>query len=157
MATRPTDPLTKEEQDKVLLLDPLMQQVALLHRQRVLERGVPFGPFTSTVRSPEHQELLHQADPTKAVPAGRSKHEIGFAYDASGPRTSDEWDVFGAEAEKLGLKWGGRFRTREPWHVELPHTRGELQTYRALKLLGIALVIGIGGAILVKTTGGKRG
>lgn len=155
MATRSTDPLTKVEQDKVLLLDPLMQQISLLHRQRVLERGVPFA-FTSTTRSPEQQEALHKADPTLAVPAGRSKHEIGFAYDANGPRTSDEWDVFGAEAEKLGLKWGGRFRTREPWHVELANTRAELQTYRALKLLGIALVIGIGGAILVKTTGGKK-
>ena len=52
-----------------------------------------------------------------AAPVGRSYHNYGFALDVA--ITPARWDTFGAIAEGLGFRWGGRFSKREPWHIDL--------------------------------------
>lgn len=77
-------------------------------------------------RSTDLQRRLYQAwlDRGKrglpAAPPGRSKHERT-------PAEATDWRIppghvhdFGAIAERVGLKWGGRFSTPDPVHVELP-------------------------------------
>lgn len=55
---------------------------------------------------------------TAAAP-GRSYHNYGFAVDVSlQPASSQAWQTFGALAEAVGFRWGGRFSTPEPWHID---------------------------------------
>ncbi len=91
--------------------------------------------ITQTWRSPEYQAELHAANPTGAVPAGRSKHEFtidgnpaskafDFAlYDENGLYITDGTDLWyddaGQIAKKLGLVWGGDFSHPDPDHIEL--------------------------------------
>jgi hypothetical protein len=52
---------------------------------------------------------------TPALP-GRSTHNYGLAFDAVAPGHQEE---LGQLAERLGLFWGGRFRTPDPVHFQL--------------------------------------
>lgn len=55
---------------------------------------------------------------TAAAP-GRSYHNYGFAVDVSlQPASSQAWARFGQVAEAVGFRWGGRFSTPEPWHLD---------------------------------------
>lgn len=149
--------LTAAEIAVVLSLDPLLQSLALAHRQACLAQGVPFV-FRSGYRSFGHQLLLYELNVTlKDLPGipelraqhpefkattpakpGTSKHERAAAYDADHGNDL-QTVVFGQEAEKLGLRWGGRFQhadgTPSPdyEHCELPHSLAELDTWRALR------------------------
>lgn len=125
-------------------LNAVFRPVALLHRQRSLARGIPFR-FNSGFRSlAKQRELFERLPRGQAAPPGRSLHEIGFAYDIAGPTNSVQWDIVGSEGEKLGLGWGGRFRTvREPWHFQAPLTRSELQRSQIFRNLAFLSVVGV--------------
>ena len=134
--------LSRAEKDIVDGLDPTMRDIALRHRQRVVDRGISFR-FTSGLRSLARQrELFDSLPPGQVATPGTSLHEIGFAYDITGP-TANQWDTVGIEGEALGLTWGGRFRTvREPWHFQAPETRAQLRRVQVLKLAAIISVLG---------------
>lgn len=136
--------LSAAETEIVNSLDGALRPLALLHRQAVLDAGIPFT-FISGWRSYDYQALLH-SDPTRVSAApGDSKHEIGMAYDGSGPRNATEWAIYGDLAERLGLVWGGRFKPRaDNQHVEFAGTRADLATYRAvLAAAGIAAAVAV--------------
>lgn len=149
MATRPTQPLTAHEAEIVASLDSTMQPFALQHRHAVLSRGVPYV-FTSGFRSRSDQRHLWEEDPSNALEPGKSMHELGFAWDATGPRDSDEWAVFGEEADKFGLEWGGHFRKPSLWHIEVPGSRRRLAQFRTMKLVLVASTVGLAGWLLIR-------
>lgn len=156
MATKPGQPLSDSEAEIVASLDSTFQPFALRHREAVLSRGVPFV-FISGLRSKSQDAALYEHPPTGvAAKPGQSKHEIGFAYDATGPRTDGEWDIYAQEAERLGLESGVRYRpTPDKPHVEAPQPRADLAFTRALKLAAVGVAIGIVGLIAMNASKGK--
>ena len=144
-------PLAPDEVPIFLSLDPIFQPFALAHRSACLSQGIPFH-FRSGWRSYGHQLLLYELNVTFAddvnvtallanhpefkatTPAkpGTSKHERAFAYDADHGNAL-QTAIFGSEAERLGLVWGGRFQPRPDYaHVEAPDDLATLDAYRAL-------------------------
>jgi hypothetical protein len=150
--------LSPTEAAIVASLDPLFQPLALQHRAACLAAGLPFT-FTSGLRSFAEQGRL-KAEPgrvTPAAPPGSSKHEVGFAYDFDGPRSAKEWLRAGELAEALGLRWGGRFTPKaDNYHVEAPQSRGELFTFRLVKLAFLPLAL-VGVALLAQGKGKSNG
>lgn len=143
MATRASAPLTPAEAEIVAGLDPLIQPYALLHRDRLLQRSIPYV-FISGRRSRDLQASLHEDPKRVSARPGKSAHEIGFAWDATGPRNAAEWEIFGQEAEALGLEWGGRYRPKPDFpHVETREKRDTLATYQYLKLAAVGLTVGL--------------
>lgn len=74
--------------------------------------------ITSGWRSPERQKQLYrQKGPRLVATPGKSFHEYGFAVDiqTSPPRALSR---VGRIAEEFGLRWGGRFKQKEPWHID---------------------------------------
>jgi hypothetical protein len=130
----------------IATLDPLAQGLALKHRDACINRGLPYY-LTAGGRDRATQAMLREKLGSGAAPAGKSKHEVGAAWDANNqagrPMTDAQWAIFGTEAEKLGLVWGGRFASRDLGHVELPQTRAQLAVYRGLKLTALALTVGV--------------
>ena len=146
-------PLNDAQSEIVAGLDSAFQPLALAHRKAVLERGIPFT-FISGLRSRSQQDVLFHNPPTGVAAApGSSKHEVGFAYDATGPRSQEEWAVFGQLAVDLGMTWGGNFRKPDNPHVEFAATRADLASYRTVKLLGIASLLTIGAAVAIRKVG----
>lgn len=152
--------LPATEQEIVLSLDPDLLPLALAHRAMVQQAGIPYK-FISGLRSRSFQQVLYDAaltDPAKfAAEPGNSKHEIGYAWDATGPRTNAEWLVFGRAAESLGLRWGGTFKDEqgrlmlsERPHVERPEPRSTLAVVRAVKLASVAAILGATAYVAVK-------
>lgn len=158
MATKPGEPLTAQELELVAGLDTAFQPFALRHRGRVLTRNIPFT-FTDGRRSFKQQATLYaerEGKPNQvAVPAGTSKHELGFAYDFSGPRTEQERKIAAAEAVALGLESGINYRPNpEPWHVEAPTARATLATIQAMRIAALAVTLGIAGVIVYQRVKG---
>jgi len=110
-------------------LDAAFEPLALEHRKLALEAGLPFE-FVSGRRSRSRQAAL-AADRTRtrpAAPPGRSKHEVGLAYDlrASG-LTPAQLQRLGELGESIGLRWGGRFTPRpDPNHFEASWPSGRV-------------------------------
>jgi D-alanyl-D-alanine carboxypeptidase len=107
--------MTGPEAAIVLSLLPPLQQLALAHRAACDAQGVPFT-FVSGFRSTGYQRLLYEHPDlhpgTPAAKPGTSKHELAAAYDVETAGMNDlQKLVFGQEAERLGLVWGGRFTT----------------------------------------------
>lgn len=132
-------PLTGPEAALLLSLLPPLQTLCRQHRAACLAQGVPFVLF-SGFRSTGFQQILYEHPElhpgTPAAAPGTSKHEHGGAYDCETHAMSDlQRLVFGQEAEKLGLFWGGRFldahgQKHPDWgHVELPMPVDELAAY----------------------------
>lgn len=144
MATKTSDALTSVEVEIVSGLDPAFQPSALRARTAVLALGIPFT-FISGLRSRSQQSALHTSpeNPGGALSAGTSKHEIGFAFDFTGPRNSSEWLAAGKAITALGLESGVFYKTPDNNHVEQPGTRAELYLYRAVKIVGIAAMLGL--------------
>lgn len=147
--TPPIPPLSPEEVEIVNGLDGLIRPTALVLRERVLMRGVPFV-FRDGFRSREEQQRLFDTlPPGQAARPGNSQHEIGTAFDIRGPTGDEQWNIVGAEGEALGLEWGGRFRTtREPWHFEAPLPRQQLVFIQSVRALAVVGAVGIGFAIV---------
>ena len=106
-------------------LQPVLE---LLHRLET--RGYVFV-LLEGYRSPERQELL--ADKGEYVTSARafqSKHQFGLAVDLAPVRDGklviserDPWAMeaylaLGAEAEKAGMVWGGRWWFKDYGHIE---------------------------------------
>lgn len=145
-------PLTPEEAEVVNGLDPALRPVALRHREEALGAGLPFR-FLSGLRSRSQQaaEYAKRYDEnghlrpgfTPAAKPGTSIHEVGGAYDLERQTPAIERKV-GEIAERLGLRWGGRFTPNpDPNHFEVPVTRTAFTAYRNVTLLSIAAVAGL--------------
>jgi hypothetical protein len=127
----------------VLSLLPPLQTLALRHRIACETQGVPFH-FGSGFRSTEFQRILYEHPElhpgTPAAAPGTSKHEHGAAYDNTAAMNDLQKLVFGQEAERLGLTWGGRFLTaagqKSPdWgHCELSFTLEELAAFARVEV-----------------------
>ncbi len=76
--------------------------------------------INSAWRSPQRQAaLFRQFGPGRVAKPGGSFHEFGFAVDISiSPDTKNAWIRVGQVVEAFGLRWGGRFKVREPWHID---------------------------------------
>jgi hypothetical protein len=131
--------LSGPEAALLLSLLPPLQTLCRQHRAACLAQGVPFK-LVSGFRSTGYQALLYEHPElhpgTPAAKPGESKHEHGGAYDGETAGMSDlQKLVFGQEAEKLGLLWGGRFldahgQKHPDWgHVELAFSVSELAAY----------------------------
>lgn len=66
----------------------------------------------------QRQFPQHYRDPSKVS----SHHVTGRAADlgADFQLSNDQWEMIGLVAEQLGLRWGGRFRTPDRPHFDLP-------------------------------------
>lgn len=86
-------------------------------------------------RSPERQAMLQALGPHVTHAGGyQSYHQAGLAADCAFLREGriviserDAWaqrgyELYGEEAERLGLRWGGAWTLRDFGHVELPRT-----------------------------------
>src|SRR3970040_951946 len=118
-----TPPLSDLDLRIVASLDPLAQPFALLHRDACLRLGMPHYYFTQGARSDEYQSYLDKKLGAGAASAKVSKHVVEMAWDANNwdakPIASHWWSVFGQEAERLGLVWGGRFASKDLGHGEM--------------------------------------
>jgi len=87
-------------------LQPWLQPYAAY----LLARGAPYGvKVTSTYRSYSDQLTLwlnRSSNRYPVAPPGRSYHQLGRAFDITGP----EWTYpqLGALWERMGGTWGGR-------------------------------------------------
>lgn len=79
---------------------------------------------TSGLRTAEKQEQLIKAGLTTAR---QSRHLDGTAFDVSFTGFTREqalalpawvWNAVGQAGERLGLRWGGRFRDYDPFHFD---------------------------------------
>lgn len=86
------------------------------------QAGFPLR-FTSVWRSTERQaELYAQLGPGRAAPPGRSRHEVGRAFDVvfrDGEPYPGAMQELGKVGEMIGLRWGGSFKTPDPVHFDL--------------------------------------
>lgn len=80
--------------------------------------------LTSGKRTAEHQAGLIKAGLTQAT---QSRHITGTAFDVSFQGfTRDQalalpswvWAAVGEAGERMGLRWGGRFRDFDPFHFD---------------------------------------
>lgn len=136
-------------------LDPLLLPLMLRHKALDEAAGIPFR-LISTRRSTDHQAAEYAAylervraweangrrgePPRPAAKPGTSKHELGFAYDRTGPRTDAEWATSAAHAESLGLESGHRYNDRP--HIELADPIDHLRTVLALRVAAVAVTVG---------------
>lgn len=98
-------------------LFPVVKRAALELARRMKEQGFPIG-ISSTYRDDEAQDALYAQGRTKPgnivtnAPGGQSMHNYRLAFDIFHDKTGDEYNsnvlrLVGAEAEKMGLEWGG--------------------------------------------------
>lgn len=116
--------------------------------QRMAKRGISLE-VVQGLRTFEYQQALYEQGRTRKGPAvtnakpGQSFHNYGLAVDLCPFKAGKpDWDdarafaALGAEAQKLGLEWGGTWSKPDRPHVELSpipaslclslHTRGGL-------------------------------
>lgn len=101
-------------------VDELFAEVYNLLRSDLAQRGIQI-----TARE-GYRTLAGQAAAVRsrglytqggfAAAPGKSFHNWGFALDVQ--ISPQRWDEFGEVAEGLGLRWGGRFKQPEPWHID---------------------------------------
>lgn len=110
-------------------LDPIFKPVAIELLARSVEAGVCLM-IVDTLRTPEE----HEANLAKGVSwTKHSKHLDGLAidicpydtYQLHGPDklqwNADDpaWEKLGVIGESLGLRWGGRWKQKDPGHFEM--------------------------------------
>lgn len=80
--------------------------------------------ITSGKRTEAHQASLRAAGLTKAR---QSRHVTGTAFDVSFTGFSRNqalalprwvWEAVGEAGERMGLRWGGRFKDYDPFHFD---------------------------------------
>lgn len=144
--------------DRTILrtLSPVLQWLAIEHHDRLGARGIRLQ-LNEGWRSTAQQAQIDQDTASAqsladlqakgltgiSAASGHSKHELvdadgnpaAAAYDGEPiPKNDATWAIYGAEAEALGLTWGGRWKhtlpsgevTTDRPHVELPGSRAEL-------------------------------
>lgn len=115
-------------------LDPVFAQLVLRVMERLRAKGIQMV-LLEGYRSPERQEALASREvKVTAARGGQSKHQYGMAVDLAPFRDgrlviseSDPWaarvyEIYGQEAEAVGLVWGGRWSFRDLVHIEAPGT-----------------------------------
>ncbi|GEM_PF-211992 len=115
-------------------LDPVFAQLVLRVMERLRTKGIQMV-LLEGYRSPERQEALASREvKVTAARGGQSKHQYGMAVDLAPFRDgrlviseSDPWaaqvyEIYGQEAEAVGLVWGGRWSFRDLVHIEAPGT-----------------------------------
>ncbi len=125
-------------------LHPRLQRICRKHIAACAERGVKVI-VTSTLRDQDYQTQLYnqgRSVPGKIVTNAAliGPHGFGLAYDVA-PVTSDgktilwndnaKWKIIGAEGKKLGLTWGGDWKSIcDKPHFELTNglTAAELRS-----------------------------
>lgn len=120
----------------------------LARRVRLMEvyagqRGISMR-ITSGCRSAAAQQRLwdnRASNPNPVARPGTSKHEQCLAADIVATRGSQ--NALGEVGEAAGLRWGGRFTTRDPVHFELASGAGieAEQLSISPKVVLVALVI----------------
>ncbi|KAF7598143.1 peptidase M15 [Candidatus Dactylopiibacterium carminicum] len=132
MAVRPS--LVNASRDWSLLHDDFSQRLLRVF-QRMQEHGYELA-LIEGYRSPERQDQLAGmgAHVTNAG-AYQSYHQYGLAADCAFIRNGklvisekDPWamrgyELYGKEAEAMGLTWGGRWTLMDFGHVELRNKR----------------------------------
>lgn len=130
--------LTDEECEVLAGLDPLFLPVVLDHRRACLQAHIPWIADSGR-RSRSYQKLLHDRPDlfpgSLAVNPGESMHELGFALDIEGERTTLQRMIFGRLAQERGLQWGGTFKPKPDWnHVESPLPRTTVAAYVRVRM-----------------------
>jgi hypothetical protein len=103
-------------------LNPELARRIRLMEFYAAQRGISMR-ITSGCRSAAAQQYLwdHRAsNPNPVARPGTSKHEQCLAADI----VSSNQNALGEVGEQAGLRWGGRFTTRDPVHFELPSGAG---------------------------------
>lgn len=113
-------------------LDPVFAQLVLRVMERMQARGVRMA-LLEGYRSPERQEALATRDAkVTGARGGQSKHQYGLAVDLApfqdgrliiseaDPWAAKVYEIYGQEAEAVGLVWGGRWSFRDLVHIEAP-------------------------------------
>jgi peptidoglycan L-alanyl-D-glutamate endopeptidase CwlK len=115
---------------KIEDLHPKLQELCRKHVEACRARGV-FAVVTSTLRDQEYQASLYAQGRTKPGSIVTKMqligpHGFGLAYDVA-PVTPDgktilwndtaKWKIIGEEGKKLGLTWGGDWKS----FVDKPH------------------------------------
>jgi len=137
--------MTGPEAAVLCSLLPPLRRLALQHRAACQAQGVPWTAI-SGFRSTGYQAILYEHPElhpgTPAAKPGTSKHELAAAYDVETAGMNDlQKLVFGQEAERLGLIWGGRFtdgaghKTPDWGHCELAASLPELAGYVIVTVL----------------------
>lgn len=114
-------------------LKPELNQLASSLIEKAKEQGINLI-LTSGYRTSEQQQRLYDQGRltegpviTNAKP-GKSKHEIGEAFDVavidengrpSWPEDNSLWKRIGDIGKSIGLVWGGEFKTPDRPHFEL--------------------------------------
>ncbi|MGE5632979.1 MAG: M15 family metallopeptidase [Caulobacteraceae bacterium] len=111
-------------------LHPRLQMICRNHIEECTKRGIMII-ITSTLRDQDYQTYLYnqgRSRPGNIVTNSKllGPHGFGLAYDVA-PVTSDgktilwedtaKWEIIGAEGKKLGLTWGGDWKSI----VDKPH------------------------------------
>ncbi len=128
MAIRPT--LVNASRDWALLNDDFAQRLLRVF-QRMQEHGYEMV-LIEGYRSPERQDqLAAMGNHVTNARSYQSYHQYGLAADCAFMRNGklvisekDPWamrgyELYGREAEALGLTWGGRWKMMDFVHVEL--------------------------------------
>ena len=105
-------------------LDPIFLPIAQSLIQKCAEAGVPIAVIET-----RRTEAEHQAQVAKGLSwTKHSLHQDGLAIDVcpkellSIPRWRPEpplWDTVGEIGERLGLRWGGRWKQKDLGHFEM--------------------------------------
>lgn len=104
-------------------------ELAHLHAVAVMFLHLAFWPhqipkITSGLRDPQKQLNMQlrwdQGNRAGLVtrPASRSWHTIGRAIDVD--TSAQAFELYTAMMERQGARWGGRFRSTDPVHFDLP-------------------------------------
>jgi len=149
------------ERRKVTSLQAPLQVLLIEHDRRLRARGLTRLQVNSGARTQSQQQAIVNrtavagaaADTVKALRAAGvsgfaapkgSLHLVGLAYDAEPvPKNDRTWQIFGDEAESLGLVWGGRWektlsdgsKTTDRPHLQMPGDKGLLRQLAAGGLL----------------------
>jgi len=132
------------DEEKLKQLQPDFAALIVKLMAAVKARGFELM-ITQALRTFEEQNALYAKGRTKPGPkvtnakGGESYHNYGAAVDlclkekVNGSHFPDKhpvWNVIGEEAEKLGLEWGGRWKSMpDRPHVQAPVTLANLKKW----------------------------
>ena len=167
--------LSLKEKRIVRSLEPVLQVLAIEHHDALRRRGVRLI-YNSGFRTQAQQDALvastaatlSRADTTAALDraglsgfAARGKkslHLFRLAYDGEpSPKNDQTWEIYGEEAEALGLTWGGRWIRKLPsgkTRSDRPHVQmgGDAGLVRQLAAVGIFGTVAVAIALLARST-----
>lgn len=129
---------------KIGTLQPSIQPLALRLLELSQERGIPLE-IVQAERSMQQQAEIYAQGRTQPGPVvtnakpGDSYHNYGLAFDVvptvykSLPDWNPSgslWQTIGEIGEGLGLEWGGRWRTPDKPHFQIPSSLAPLSVLK---------------------------